>query len=267
MTEGIFDLSSELLDVRSIRFALSCWPGGKGTRLAPFTSILPKPLMPIGETTILELVLGQLRASGISEVALCVGYLSHLIKAVIGNRAHGGVGITYVEEESALGTAGPLRLVPGLTSSFIAMNGDVLTTLDYNALLEHHREHGNLLTIATRERPIKIDYGVLHLGLNGSASRVCALRREARGDVGRQHGDLRTRARGAAVHPGRVLRRPGPRARPAGGRRAGRRVSVRRAVVRHRSARRLRGSGGSLAGIGSRSADQAQADLRGVVSP
>ena len=95
-------------------------------------------------------------------MALCVGYLSHLIRAVIGNRAHGGVGITYVEEDTALGTAGPLRLVPGLTSSFIAMNGDVLTTLDYNALLEHHREHGNLLTIATRERPIKIDYGVLH---------------------------------------------------------------------------------------------------------
>jgi NDP-sugar pyrophosphorylase family protein len=172
MTEGIFDLSSELLrrpqQPRAVVLA-----GGKGTRLAPFTSVLPKPLMPIGETPILELVLGQLRASGISEVALCVGYLSHLIKAVIGNRSHGGVGITYVEEESALGTAGPLRLVPGLSASFIAMNGDVLTTLDYNALLEHHREHGNLLTIATRERPIKIDYGVLHLGLNGSASRVC----------------------------------------------------------------------------------------------
>lgn len=174
MTEGIFDLSSELLRRPQHPLRAVVLAGGKGTRLAPFTSILPKPLMPIGETTILELVLGQLRASGISEVALCVGYLSHLIKAVIGNRAHCGVGITYVEEDTALGTAGPLRLVPGLTSSFIAMNGDVLTTLDYNALLEHHREHGNLLTIATRERPIKIDYGVLHLGLNGSASRVCA---------------------------------------------------------------------------------------------
>jgi NDP-sugar pyrophosphorylase family protein len=145
--------------------------GGRGTRLSPYTSVLPKPLMPIGEQPILELVLSQLSACGISEATLCVGYLSHLIRAVIGDRTR-GVGVKYVLEEEALGTAGPLRLVPDLDSTFLTMNGDVLTTLDYNHLVSVHREQGNLLTIATRERLIKIDYGVLELGVNGRANRV-----------------------------------------------------------------------------------------------
>jgi NDP-mannose synthase len=145
--------------------------GGRGTRLSPYTSVLPKPLMPIGEQSILELVLSQLSACGIFEATLCVGYLSHLIRAVIGNRTN-GVGIKYVLEEAALGTAGPLRLVPDLESTFLTMNGDVLTNLDYNELFAVHREQGNLLTIATHERLIKIDYGVLELGVNGRANRV-----------------------------------------------------------------------------------------------
>jgi NDP-mannose synthase len=146
--------------------------GGRGTRLAPYTSVLPKPLMPIGERSILELVLGQLRTCGIGKVTLCVGYLAHLIEAVIGDRSPDGLEISYVHEQEALGTAAPLRLVPGLDSTFIAMNGDILTTLDYNALVDHHRTKKNLITIATHERPIKIDYGVLHVGRNGSSGRV-----------------------------------------------------------------------------------------------
>ena len=136
--------------------------------------MLPKPLMPIGDQAILELVLGQLKSSGISDVTLCVGYLSNLIKAVIGNKTQLGVDITYVVEQEALGTAGPLRLVPALDSTFIAMNGDVLTTLDFDALVRFHKERGNLVTIATCERQLKIDYGVLHLGMNGHSSRVIA---------------------------------------------------------------------------------------------
>ena len=137
--------------------------GGRGTRLAPYTSVLLKPLMPVGERAILELVVEQLEASGITDVTFCVGYLSHLIKAVFDNRENGHVTIHYVHEQEALGTAGPLRLVPDLTDTFIVMNGDVLTDLDYAELVDHHREEGNALTIATCERPIKIDYGVLHL--------------------------------------------------------------------------------------------------------
>ena len=146
--------------------------GGRGTRLAPYTSILPKPLMPIGERSILELVLGQLTESGIDRVTLCVGYLAHLIEAVIGHRSPDGLQIRYVHEQEALGTAAPLRLVPGLDRTFIAMNGDILTTIDYRALVEHHRDMKNLITIATHERPIKIDYGVLRVGRNGSSGRV-----------------------------------------------------------------------------------------------
>ena len=146
--------------------------GGRGTRLAPYTSVLPKPLMPIGERSILELVLGQLTSCGVPKVTLCVGYLAHLIEAVIGDRSPDGMEISYVHEQDALGTAAPLRLVPGLDGTFIAMNGDILTTIDYNALVKHHREKKNLITIATHERPIKIDYGVLRVGRNGSSGRV-----------------------------------------------------------------------------------------------
>jgi NDP-mannose synthase len=146
--------------------------GGRGTRLAPYTSVLPKPLMPIGDRSILELVLGQLTDSGIDRVTLCVGYLAHLIKAVIGDRSPDGLQIRYVHEEEALGTAAPLLLVPDLDGTFIAMNGDILTTLDFTALVDHHRRAKNLITIATHERPIKIDYGVLRVGRNGSSGRV-----------------------------------------------------------------------------------------------
>ena len=147
---------------RAIIFA-----GGRGTRLAPYTSVLPKPLMPIGDRSILELVISQLSESGVADVTLCVGYLSHLIEAVVGNGSTQGVNVTYVREQEALGTAAPLRLVEGLDKTFFAMNGDVLTTLDFGDLLRHHRETGSIVTIATRERPIQIDYGVLHLRPTG----------------------------------------------------------------------------------------------------
>jgi len=147
---------------RAIIFA-----GGRGTRLAPYTSVLPKPLMPIGDRSILELVINQLAECGIADGTLCVGYLSHLIEAVIGDGVGHGVEIRYVREEEPLGTAAPLRLVEDLDDTFIAMNGDVLTTLDYGELLRHHREAGNVVTIATRQRPIQIDYGVLHVRATG----------------------------------------------------------------------------------------------------
>ncbi len=146
--------------------------GGRGTRLAPYTSILPKPLMPIGNSSILEIVLHQLSACGVSEVTLCVGYLSHLIEAVLSHGSSCGVKLTYVREEEALGTAGPLRLIGDLDETFMMMNGDVLTTLDFSDLVRHHREEGNLVTIATHERAIKIDYGVLELGKRGDTNRV-----------------------------------------------------------------------------------------------
>lgn len=140
--------------------------GGRGTRLAPYTSVLPKPLMPVGDRAILEILVGQLAKCGISRISFCVGYLSHLIKAVFDHRAvdNGArpLEIDYVQEQEPLGTAAPLRLVGGLDETFLVMNGDVLTDLDYRELVRHHRESGNVLTIATYERAIKIDYGILH---------------------------------------------------------------------------------------------------------
>jgi NDP-sugar pyrophosphorylase family protein len=137
--------------------------GGRGTRLAPYTSVLPKPLMPIGDRSILETVVDQLASQGFTNLTFCVGYLSHLIRAVFDTRSGKNVDITYVHEEVALGTAGPLRLVDGLDASFVLMNGDVLTTLDYRDFLRAHRKSGNILTVATSKRRIKIDYGVVYI--------------------------------------------------------------------------------------------------------
>jgi NDP-sugar pyrophosphorylase family protein len=156
--------------------------GGRGTRLAPYTSVLPKPLMPVGERAILELVVDQLEAHGITDITFCVGYLAHLIQAVFDRRDNGHVTVTYVHEQVALGTAGPLRLVPEPTDSFIVMNGDVLTNLDYRELVEYHRRHENALTIATLDRSVRIDYGVLHL--NGHASGPCIVEYEEKPEIG-----------------------------------------------------------------------------------
>jgi flavin reductase (DIM6/NTAB) family NADH-FMN oxidoreductase RutF/dTDP-glucose pyrophosphorylase len=139
--------------------------GGRGTRLAPYTSVLPKPLMPVGDRSILEIVVGQLEAAGIVNVNFCVGYLAHLIQAVFDNRNGGDATITYVREQDALGTAAPLRRVGGLDETFLVMNGDVLTTLDYAELVRFHRQQGNKVTIAAHKRSTKIDYGMLQLDL------------------------------------------------------------------------------------------------------
>ena len=140
--------------------------GGRGTRLAPYTSILPKPLMPIGDRAVLEVVVDQLSACGVRRVTFCVGYLAHLIRAVFDQRANGEIEIGYSYEHEALGTAAPLRLVEGLDETFIVMNGDVLTKLDYADLVRHHRRRDNALTIATHERSITINYGMLHLDVS-----------------------------------------------------------------------------------------------------
>jgi NDP-sugar pyrophosphorylase family protein len=163
-TPGGADGSGSLKDVKAVVLA-----GGRGTRLAPYTTILPKPLMPVGEQSILEIVVDQLEDAGIVDIRFSVGYLAHLIQAVFENRENGHVNITYVHEQDALGTAAPLRLVEDLDNTFMVMNGDVLTTLDYRNLVVYHREQRNAVTIATHNRSIKIDYGMLHLD---AASRV-----------------------------------------------------------------------------------------------
>jgi NDP-sugar pyrophosphorylase family protein len=142
--------------------------GGKGTRLAPYTTVFPKPLMPLGDKPILETIIKQLKASGFEEVILAVGYLSELIKAYFNDGSKYGLKISYSKEESPLGTAGPLSLINGLDQTFIVMNGDILTTLPFSRLLKFHKEKGGVATIAISRRTMNIDYGVIELNDNGS---------------------------------------------------------------------------------------------------
>ena len=144
--------------------------GGKGTRLAPYTTILPKPLMPVGERPILELLLRQLVAAGVERATLAVGHLASLIRAYFGDGARVGLAIDYSEEEEPLGTAGPLRLVRDLDQTFVMMNGDLLTDLSFPAMIEQHRLSGAIATVGLFEREVRIDLGVIEHDRNGRIS-------------------------------------------------------------------------------------------------
>ncbi len=135
--------------------------GGKGSRLAPYTKILPKPLMPISDMPILEVILLQLKAAGINDVVLTVGHLSELLHAFFRDGSQLGIHITYSYEECPLGTAGPIALVPGLDETFMVTNGDVLTTLNLRELVRFHHEQKAIATIASHHRQSKIDLGVI----------------------------------------------------------------------------------------------------------
>lgn len=135
--------------------------GGKGTRLAPYTKILPKPLMPVGEMPILEVIVRQLRYAGIDEIVLTVGHLAELLRAFFGDGGHLGLKIRYSFEDQPLGTAGPLALVEGLDETFLVMNGDILTDLNIRELVQYHKEMGASATIAMHQRKVKIDLGVI----------------------------------------------------------------------------------------------------------
>lgn len=135
--------------------------GGKGTRLAPYTQILPKPLMPIGDMPILEMLLRQMHRAGIDEVILTVGHLASLLESYFGDGSKFGVRLTYSREDVPLGTAGPLSLIPGLDETFMVINGDVLTTLDFTHLVDWHKKHGAAATIAMHQRQVRIDFGVI----------------------------------------------------------------------------------------------------------
>jgi len=136
--------------------------GGKGARLAPYTRILPKPMMPIGDKAILEILLSQMKYYGVDEVILTVGHLAGLMRAFFQDGSALGLKISYCYEEQPLGTAGPLARIEGLTETFLVANGDVLTTLDISDLIRfHHAQKDAMITIATHERKVNIDLGVI----------------------------------------------------------------------------------------------------------
>src|SRR3990170_7023707 len=136
--------------------------GGKGTRLRPYKMILPKPLMPVGSRPVLEMLLRWLRRNDVKEVYITTGYLSHLIQSFCGDGHQWDMKIHYTRENEPLGTIGPLSLLrEDLDSDFLVINGDVLTDLSLKSFWDYHRQHGGLVTVATSQRQLKIDFGVI----------------------------------------------------------------------------------------------------------
>lgn len=137
--------------------------GGKGTRLRPYTTVLPKPLMPIGDVPILEIVVRQLKYYGFNNITLAVGHLKELLNAFFGDGKKWGVNIEYSFEDKPLGTAGPLKLIDpdSIQDNFIVMNGDVLTDLNFLDFFQYHKKNNALCTIAMYQKPVKINLGVL----------------------------------------------------------------------------------------------------------
>lgn len=135
--------------------------GGKGTRLRPYTVVLPKPLMPVGEYPILEVIIRQLAHRGFDHITLAVNHQANLIRAFFGGGEKWRIRIDYSLETRPLSTIGPLRLIDDLPENFILMNGDVLTDLDFDCLFREHVATGNVFTVAASRRTEIIDYGVL----------------------------------------------------------------------------------------------------------
>ncbi len=141
--------------------------GGRGTRLRPYTVALPKPLMPVGDKSILEIIIRQLATAGFDHITLAVNHQAEILMAVFGDGRKLGVKIDYSLETEPLGTMGPLRLIQDLPENFIVMNGDILTNLDFAAFFESHVASDNLMSISAATREQVIDYGVLKLDTQG----------------------------------------------------------------------------------------------------
>ena len=145
--------------------------GGRGRRLAPFTTVFPKPLAPIGEIPIIDIVLRQLRWHGIREAVISVGYLGELIQAYLATRGGiPGLEISYLREAEPLGTAGPLALLPDTGEDVLVVNGDVLTDFDFSQLIAFHQERRPALSIAVHQREVTIDLGVVDFTADGVVS-------------------------------------------------------------------------------------------------
>jgi NDP-sugar pyrophosphorylase family protein len=137
--------------------------GGKGTRLKPYTTVIPKPLVPIGEKPILEILIRRLIKCGVNELFICLNHFGEIIQAYFGDGNKIGIKINYSKEDKPLGTVAPIKLIPELPENFLVMNGDLLTNLDFRNLFEYHINNQNLLTVSTYRVKTKIDFGVIEL--------------------------------------------------------------------------------------------------------
>jgi NDP-mannose synthase len=146
--------------------------GGRGSRLRPYTVVLPKPLMPVGDRPVLDVVVRQLRRAGCERLTVATGYLAELIEAFFGDGHAYGVAIDYFRETRPLGTVGSLALIDDLDRPFLVMNGDVLTDLDFRRLLEDHEASDAIATIATSRREVEMSLGVLHFADERDSTRL-----------------------------------------------------------------------------------------------
>jgi NDP-mannose synthase len=147
--------------------------GGRGSRLAPLTTVIPKPLVQVGDYPILEILIRQLVASGITNIVISIGYLGHLIQAVVRDGSHLGATIRYTSEDEPLGTAGALALVTDLSPDgvVIVLNGDTLTDLNFRDLVNSHSASDAAATIVIVRREMKVDFGVIEVGDNRELAR------------------------------------------------------------------------------------------------
>ncbi len=142
--------------------------GGKGTRLRPFTTLIPKPLVPVGDKySILEIIIIQLARAGFTRITLTVNHLSRLIMAYFGDGSRMGVTIDYSLEDRELSTIGPLTLIDDLPEDFLVMNGDILCDLDYRAFFDKHVATGRRVSVSAFRRQARIDFGVLRFDAEG----------------------------------------------------------------------------------------------------
>jgi len=135
--------------------------GGVGRRLLPYTVVLPKPLMPVGDYPILEVLIRRLKKFDLTDITLAVGHLGNLIESYFGDGSKWGVKIKYQYEDKPLGTVGPLAQIKGLKQTFLVMNGDLLTLLNYSKLIDFHKKSKALATIAAQKRSVPIDFGII----------------------------------------------------------------------------------------------------------
>lgn len=137
--------------------------GGKGTRLQPYTIAIPKPLVPVVDKPILEIIIGQLVRKGFGKVIITVNHQADIIMAYFGDGKKWGIEIEYSLEDKSLGTIGPLKLLRDLPENFLVMNGDILSDIDYTDFLEKHIKSERIFSIASYKRIQKNDYGVLEI--------------------------------------------------------------------------------------------------------
>jgi len=135
--------------------------GGQGSRMKPYTSVLPKPLLPVGEIPIAEIIIRQLSAQNIKNIVISVGHLGGLIEAYFGNGKALGVTIKYLREKKPLGTAGAIKLLKSMDDNCLVMNGDILTDVSVKELMSYHKENRGIATVAIKERVVKTDFGVV----------------------------------------------------------------------------------------------------------